>query len=233
MICTLKRVRPVQLIHVARRSYVEFDNPEKINLFLFKNKKNIDSKEAFAELEKVCKENEKVQLFKARGFYKAIFIVTRFQVFAYCIGIGLYTMYMIYSRRHEINPENYEYLSKSKKDEVYKKKRKMVVSATLAVLSGTLGTYLTFAFGKRMVHSIYWLPLQRKFEVNYYNMLCMKKPYYVNYDQISRLSKPRRFDSTIMFELNKGTKDHRLMSTHGSGIWLNRNLFEYIIDKKP
>jgi hypothetical protein len=52
----------------------------------------------------------------------------------------------------------------------------------------------------------------------------------VSPEQITKLEKSRRFDSTIVWEMKGKPKGYQLISTKGTGKWIDKDIFEYIIN---
>jgi hypothetical protein len=84
---------------------------------------------------------------------------------------------------------------KSKK--VERKKQKLVLMAVLLITSCILGGYVTYFMGRRLVKSIYYIPKENKFELNFFNFFCFNKRVIYKPEEIGFLQKKLRFDSTV------------------------------------
>lgn len=224
----------IQSFSGKKAKFSSFQNPESVNTAIIKHKKNIIP-ETFSEILNACKEHRKIQLFKITWFTKLFFLVSRYQILGYCIGGGLYSFYVMHEKWEKVQAlEAKETKTKKEQKEISKIKQKMLFGGIALILCGIFGTYLTMEMGKRLIKTIYWLPKENKFELNYFSFFGFNKPIIVSPGQLTKLPKPRRFDSTIVWEMKHKPKGIQLLSTKGTGRWIDKDIFEYIITKyKP
>ena len=219
-----------KLVNIRQQNIRYFNNPDAINKMLT-NIKTVND-ESYKLIKDSIKSIPKVQLFRGNLFTKSCFVVSRYQLFGYCIASSAYTLYIIYTKWSEIQAIEAKLLTKKRKKEIEKKKIKLLIGTIVLISSSLFGIYITRYMGKRIVKSIYYLPQENKFQINYFSLLCLDKPVYVDPSFIKRIEKPRRFDSTILFEITdpKVKDSHQFISSKGTGLWINKSLFEYIID---
>jgi hypothetical protein len=174
-----------------------------------------------------AKEHKKIHIFKITWFTKL------YQILGYCIGGGLYSFYIMKEKWEKIKAiESKEKVTKKEQKEIYKNKQKMLFGGIALILCGIFGTYLKMGMGKRLIKNIYWLPNENKFELNYYNFFGFSIPTLVSPEQLTKLPKPKRFDTTIVWEMKHKPNGIQLLSTKGTGQWIDKDIFEYIITKK-
>mgnify|MGYP001452990929 CR=1 FL=1 len=217
------------LYQVVKKNFAQENKQELLEAFLNKYKKNVN-KDTFQEILKVCNAEERVQLFKTNWFTKAFFLVSRYQILAYCIGGGLYSFYIMPEKWQKIKAmEEKERVTKKEQKEIIKNKQKIIGGGIVLLISGILGLSLTLAMGKRLIKTIYWLPKENKFEINYFSFFGFSKPIKVSPSDIIPIQKPKRFDTTIVWELKNKPEGYQYFSTKGTGAWANKELFEYIV----
>jgi hypothetical protein len=95
-----------------------------------------------------------------------------------------------------------------------------------------LACYLTREMGRRFIKNIYWKPFENKFEFQYFNFFGFTKRIEACPAQITRLEKPQRWDSTIFWRFKEPIGNYKLLSTRGTGVWTNKELFEFLVSKK-
>ena len=196
----------------------------------FKNKPNITktlqelkefSAENLSKLKTLFNSEKKIHIFQIISLTKFLFIGTRLQVLAYSIGTLSYGFYALYFKYYKLY-----YYKKTERARIMR--IKIIASFILVLLSSTFGLMITSWMGKRIIKSIYYLPADKIFEINYFSLLCFNKTLRVPLENIKKLEKKRRFDSTIEYEIT-GFKKYNLLSTKGTGLWINKKLIEVLI----
>jgi len=175
----------------------------------------------FQEIKTLLRSEKRVHIFQVHSLTKFLFIGTRLQVLLYSIGTMTYGIYALYAKYYK-----QYYYKKTERARIMR--IKILGSFVLVLLSSTLGLIVTALMGRRIIKSIYYLPTEEIFEINYFSWLCFNKPLRVPVKNIKRLEKKRRFDSTIEYQNVENTK-YKLLSTKGTGVWINKHLIEPLI----
>lgn len=217
-----------KLFTPTRNSFCEFRNADNVAKLLqtYKGKINPNSFQELVELAKP----QQIHLFKMFWFTKWFFIITRYQIMGYCIGGGLYAIYLTGSKWTQLTEREGQKISKKERKEIDKNKMKIIASIVVLLISGTLACYVTHTMGQRLVKNIYWDPLKNKIQLDYFTLFCRDKPIYVDPKKIRHIQKPRRFDSTVQYEITEPIIPNKLFATRGTGTWSNKEIFEYIIE---
>ena len=197
----------------------DFKNSQQINNYL-QPLKELTS-ENLKEIKNILNTEKKIHIFQVFSITKFLFIGTRLQVLVYGSGTLAYSFYALYYKYYKIY-----YHKKTERARIMR--IKLISAFILVLLSSAFGLSLTFGLGKRIVKSIFYLPKEEIFEINYFNLMCFDKTVKVPLKNIKKLEKKRRFDSTIQYEILDHPK-YKLFSTRGTGLWLNKHLMEIIL----
>ena len=160
----------------------QYNNPKEINDLLVKYKKNINS-DSYKEILNVCKTStqDKIHIFRVNGFTKAFFLVSRYQILAYCLGGALFSFYLMPIKWQKFDEQESDpMLTKKRKKEIDSGRNKIIFGAISLIVTGGLGFRLTLNMGKRLLKNIYWLPKQNKLELNYFSFFGFEKPIIVD-----------------------------------------------------
>lgn len=202
------------------RHFNEFKNKPQITKTI-KEIKEFTS-DNLKELKSLLYPEKKIHIFKIFSLTKFMFVGTRLQVLAYSIGTLSYSVYALYSKYYKLY-----YHRKSERARIMR--IKIISAFILVVISSGLGLFITKMMGRRIIKSIYYLPAEESFEINYFNWFCFNKALIVPLQNVKKLDKKRRFDSTIEYE-NINHQKYKLLSTRGTGLWINKNLIPALIN---
>lgn len=211
---------PIALKKSIIKHFSDFNNSKNLNDSLQSLKELTETN--IKEIKSLISNSKRVHIFQIHSLTKFLFIGTRIQVLLYGVGsisYGLYAMYYKYFKQY--------YYRKTERARIMR--IKILSSFILVLLSSIFGLTLTRLMGKRIVKSIYFLPAERQFEINYFSLLCFNKTVKAPLEAVKKLEKRRRFDSTIEYEL-LGIPKYQLMSTRGTGVWVNKNLMEILLN---
>ena len=196
------------------RKFNDFQNNPQLTKHLQEIKEF--TSENFQEIQRLLKSEKKVHIFQIYSLTKFLFIGTRLQVLLYSIATMSYGFYALYSKYYK-----QYYHRKTERARIMR--IKILGSFIVVLFSSILGLVITLKLGKRVVKSIYYLPKEESFEINYFSLMCFNKTINVPIKNIQKLEKKRRFDSTIEYE-NVDHPKYKLLSTRGTGMWINRHL---------
>jgi len=217
-------------LYKVKRNVSNFNNTEVVQKALQSHKTVVE--ESFKQIKEISKAQDKVHLFKIYGFTKWFFIITRYQIIAYCLGGALYAFYETAIKWRSLTArQEQKGLTKREKKEIKNNKTKIIVGVTTLIISGMLACYVTHFMGRRLVKDIYWLPATNQLQFNYFSLFCGDKVVIENPKSVRKLDPPRRFDTTVRHQIiDSLLKPTRLIATRGVGNWSNKDLFEYLIE---
>jgi len=215
---------------MRKANFANFNNPEIVEKTMNSLKGGFN-KEMFEKVAEVTKGQDKVHLFKIYWFSKWFFIITRYQIIGYCLIGGLYAFYETFFKWQSLTDRENQNITRKERKEIATNKKKIVLGVTTLIVSGILACCVTHFMGKRLIRDIYWLPKTNQMQLNYFSLFCGSKPVIVDAKYIRKLDPPRRFDTTVRYQvIDSVLKSDKLFATRGVGEWTNKDLFEYIIE---
>ena len=161
-------------------------------------------------------------MFQISVVTKVFFIFTRYQLMLYGIGTCSYSIYALMTK--------YRVLAKRSGDIARIKRVKLIALVIGAITSSFLGFYLTFKMGRRIVKSIHYLPQENKFEMNFFSLFCRNKSLIIDESNLVKIEGKRKFDNTVEMRI-LNNKKYNFISTKGTGLFLNRKFFEYMVEQ--
>lgn len=209
------------LFHSAKKKISDFSNNKEINETFVKYKSTMDS-ETFSLLKNFMKSEKKIHMFEISDVTKIFFIFTRFQLMFYGIGTCGFSIYTLITK--------YSTLAKRSGDIARIKRRKLIAFAVGAITTSFLGLSLTFKMGRRIVKSIHYLPQENKFEINFFSLFCRNKCLIIDESNLVKIEGKKKFDSSVEMRI-LNNKKYNFISTKGTGLFLNRKFFEYMIEQ--
>lgn len=198
------------------RHFSDFKNEVSLNKLLKSFKELTPSSKA--ELIHLISQQSRLHIFEVHKLTKFMFIATRYQVFLYSFCALSYGFYALY---HKFYKQYYHKTSERARI----MRIKIVAAFVFLVISSFCGLFLTNFMGKRVIKSIFLLPQRQMLEIRYFSLFCLDKVAEIPIENVSKLQKPRRFDSTVEYQLISRGKPCYL-STRGTGLWINKFLLQ-------
>lgn len=210
--------QPLRILRISSisRHFSDFKNELSLNERLKSFKELTTSSKT--ELKALLSLQSRVHIFEIHKLTKFMFICTRYQVFFYSIcalSYGFYALYYKFYRQY--------YHKTSERARIMR--IKFAGAFVFLVISSFCGLFLTNFMGKRIVKAIFLLPQRQTLEIRYFSLLCGDKVKEIPLANVQKLPKPRRFDSTIEYQLVSQGKPG-FLSTRGTGLWINKFLLD-------